>query len=46
MTIYDKAEAPDLSPREKRALKAAIDAETAARQVRQKAQERKLRRGM
>jgi len=46
MTIYDKDEAPDLSPRDKKALKAAIDAETAARQASQKAQERRLRRGM
>lgn len=34
MTIYDKNEAADLSPSEKKALKAAIDAEPSARQAR------------
>jgi len=34
MTIYDKDEAADLSPREKKALKAAIDAELSGREAR------------
>ena len=34
MTIYDKNEAADLSPREKKALKAAIDAELSVRHAR------------
>jgi hypothetical protein len=34
MTLYDKNEAADLTPQEKKALKAAIEAELAARRAR------------
>lgn len=44
MTIYDKSEAADLSPQEKKALKAAMDAELAARQASRTAHEARTRR--
>jgi hypothetical protein len=44
MTIYDKNEAADLSPREKKALKAAIDAELSARQAARIVREQRSRR--
>ena len=44
MTLYDKDEAADLTPAEKRALKAAIAMELKAREVKRTAQEKKARR--
>jgi len=41
MTIYDKAEAADLTPKEKKALKGAIEAELHARQPARIAREKK-----
>ncbi len=43
MTIYGKDEAADLTPKQKRALKAAVDAESKARQAKQPAREAKSR---
>jgi hypothetical protein len=44
MTLYDKDEASDLTPKEKKALKIAIDAELHARQTPRLASEKKSRR--
>jgi len=44
MTLYDKDEASDLTPKEKKALKIAIDAELHARQTARLASEKKSRR--
>jgi len=44
MTLYDKSEASDLSPREKQALKSAIEIELRARQAAGLAKRRKSRR--
>ncbi len=44
MTLYDKDEASDLTPREKKVLKGALEAELQARQARQRAREKKSRR--
>jgi hypothetical protein len=44
MTLYDKSEASDLTPREKQALKSAIEVEFRARQVAGVRKVRKLRR--
>jgi hypothetical protein len=44
MTLYDKDEAADLTPKEKKALKIAIDAELHARQTARLASEKKSRR--
>jgi hypothetical protein len=44
MTIYDKNEAADLTPREKKALKTAIEAELQARQAGRLMREKRLRR--
>ena len=44
MTLYDKDEAADLTPKEKKALKIAIDAELHARQTGRLASEKKSRR--
>lgn len=44
MTLYSKNEAVDLSPTEKKVLKAAIEAELKARATRRVAAERRLRR--
>ncbi len=44
MTLYDKNEAADLTPREKKALKAAIEAELAARKAEKGSEKGKLRR--
>jgi len=41
MTLYDKNEAADLTPQEKKALKAAIEAEVAARRSRKSEQQRR-----
>ena len=43
MTLYDKDEAADLTPREKKALKEAIGAELKAREARQAARVRRRR---
>jgi hypothetical protein len=44
MTLYDKSEASDLTPREKQALKSAIEVELRARQVAGVRKVRKSRR--
>jgi hypothetical protein len=44
MTIYNKDEASDLTPKEKKALKSAIEAESHARQAARLAREKKSRR--
>lgn len=44
MTLYDKDEAADLTPKEKRALKGAIDAELKAREAKRAASQQKGRR--
>jgi hypothetical protein len=44
MTLFDKSEASDLSPKEKKALKAAMEAEVRARETRRKAENRKAGR--
>ena len=44
MTLYDKNEASDLTAREKKVLKAAIEAELAARAARRAVRERRPRR--
>jgi hypothetical protein len=44
MTLYDKNEASDLTPKEKQALKNAIETELGARQATKLAKPRKLRR--
>jgi len=44
MTLYDKDEASDLTPKEKKALKIAIDAELHARQTARLTSEKKSRR--
>ena len=44
MTLYDKDEAADLTPKEKRALKAAIEIELQARQTKRSARETRFRR--
>jgi hypothetical protein len=44
MTVYDKDEASDLTPKEKQALKSAIETELRARQATKLAKQRKPRR--
>jgi hypothetical protein len=44
MTLYDKGEASDLTPQEKKSLKAAIEGELKARAARQSSAVRRLRR--
>jgi hypothetical protein len=44
MTVYDKGEASDLTPKEKQALKSAIETELRARQAAKLAKQRKPRR--
>jgi hypothetical protein len=44
MTLYDKDEASDLSPRVKKALKSAVENELHARQAARFAKEKKSRR--
>ena len=44
MTLYDKDEASDLTPKEKQALKTAIQAELRARQAPKHTKQRKMRR--
>ncbi len=44
MTLYDKNEATDLTPKEKKALKSAIEAELHARQAKRLARDQKARR--
>jgi len=44
MTLYDKSEASDLTPRERQALKSAIEAELRAREVAGLTKRRKSRR--
>ena len=44
MTLYDKDEAADLTPKEKKALKGAVEAERQARQASRLAREKRLRR--
>ena len=44
MTVYDKDEASDLTPKEKQALKSAIETELRARQAAKLAKQRKPRR--
>jgi len=44
MTLYDKDEASDLRPKEKQALKTAIEAELRARQAAKHTKQRKMRR--
>src|SRR6516225_7639887 len=44
MTLYDKGEAPDLTPKEKQALKSAIETELRARQSDMRAKQRKSKR--
>jgi len=44
MTLYDKNEAPDLTPKQKQALKIAIEAESRDRQVAKPARQGKARR--
>ena len=44
MTLYDKDEAPDLTPKEKQALKSAIETELRARQSTRLAKQRKSKR--
>ena len=44
MTLYDKDEAPDLTPKEKQALKSAIETELRARQSAKRAKQRKSKR--
>ncbi len=44
MTLYDKDEASDLTPKEKQALKSAIETELRARQGAKLAKQRKPRR--
>jgi hypothetical protein len=41
MTLYDKDEAADLTPREMKSLKSAIEAELQARQAERRGRERK-----
>jgi hypothetical protein len=40
MTLYDKSEAADLTPKEKKALKATIEAELRARQTERRVQDK------
>ena len=44
MTLYDKDEASDLTPKEKQALKSAIETELRARQAAKHTKPRKMRR--
>ena len=44
VTLYDKDEAADLTPKEKTALKAAIDAEVKVREAKRGVRERRFRR--
>jgi hypothetical protein len=44
MTLYDKDDASDLSPRAKKALKGAVESELQARQVARLGREKQLRR--
>ena len=44
MTLYDKDEASDLTPKEKQALKSAIETELRARQSARLAKQRKSKR--
>jgi hypothetical protein len=44
MTLYDKDEAADLTPKERKVLKAALGAELKAREARRVARERRARR--
>ncbi len=44
MTLYDKDEAADLTPKEKKALKSAVEAERQARRASRLAREKRLRR--
>ena len=44
MTLFDKNEASDLSPKEKKSLNAAIEAELEARETRRKVGDRRSRR--
>ena len=44
MTLYDKEEASDLTPKEKQALKTAIEAELWVRQAAKHTKQRKIRR--
>ena len=44
MTLYDKDEAPDLTPKEKQALKSAIETELRPRQSAKRARQRKSKR--
>lgn len=44
MTLYDKDEASDLTPKEKQALKTAIETELRARQADKHTKQRKMRR--
>src|SRR5215471_2324262 len=44
MTLYDKDEAPDLTPKEKHALKSAIETELRPRQSAKRAKQRKSKR--
>src|SRR5262244_779126 len=44
MTLYDKNEASDLTPKEKQTLKSAIEAELRARQAAKRTKQRKMRR--
>ena len=44
MTLYDKDEASDLTPKEKQALKSAIEAELRARLAAKQTKQRKMRR--
>jgi len=46
MTLYDKDEASDLSPRVKKALKSAVENELHARQAARFAKEKKSRRSL
>jgi hypothetical protein len=44
ITLYDKDEAPDLTPKERQALKSAIESEPRARQAAKLGKQRKSRR--
>ena len=44
ITLYDKDEASDLTPKERQALKSAIESELRARQAEKLAKQRKSRR--
>ena len=44
MTLYDKDEATDLTPKEKEALKSVIETELRARQSAKRAKQRKSKR--